>query len=315
MVAVALGIVTVLTLGYAWVKNRAPPKFLERGKRKKVTILEIKELSHDTKRFRLGLGSKGTVLGLPAGKHINVFAPNPPTCVSSGKWNEKDDADKGSKEIKRAYTPTPTDGVREPLGFADLVVKLYRPGTFRMPDGQEVEWRDGGKMGCYLDSRRPGDSLEITGPVGLIEYLGKGQFKLSGGRERSAQQVGMLAGGSGITPMLQVIRAALTDPHDATQFSLLYANKTKEDILVQDLLESAAAASGGRVQLHYTLDFPPPNWEHETGFISADMIRKCLPPPGPNTVVLMCGPPPMIEFACKKNLNAIGYAKDAQVMF
>lgn len=50
-------------------------------------------------------------------------------------------------------------------------------------------------------------------------------------------------------------------------------------------------------------------------FITADMIKEVLPPPGDDTLVLMCGPPPMIEFACKKNLEALGYPKTSMVNF
>ena len=43
----------------------------------------------------------------------------------------------------------------------------------------------------------------------------------------------MIAGGSGITPMLQVIAAVLDDPDDDTELALLYANHTEGDILVR----------------------------------------------------------------------------------
>eukprot|EP00435_Cladocopium_sp_Y103_P049554 s1082_g15.t1 len=44
-------------------------------------------------------------------------------------------------------------------------------------------------------------------------------------------------------------------------------------------------------------------------------IKECLPPPSPETLILMCGPPPMVEFACRKNLQALGYEKDRMVSF
>lgn len=45
------------------------------------------------------------------------------------------------------------------------------------------------------------------------------------------------------------------------------------------------------------------------------MIQAHLPPPGPSTLVLMCGPPPMVKFACQANLDKLGYAKENQVAF
>merc|ERR1712232_1251411 len=99
---------------------------------------------------------------------------------------------------------------------------------------------------------------------------------------------------------------ALADTSDTTVFSLIYANKTEDDILCRDLLDDAAKRSKGRFKITYTLDFPPANWKQKTGFITAAMIKECLPKPGPETLIYMCGPPPMIEFACKKTLRSSG---------
>mmetsp|Transcript_23033 Transcript_23033/g.63048 ORF Transcript_23033/g.63048 Transcript_23033/m.63048 type:complete len:143 (-) Transcript_23033:335-763(-) len=68
-------------------------------------------------------------------------------------------------------------------------------------------------------------------------------------------------------------------------------------------------------QVWYTLDRPPEGWAYSTGFITDVMISEHLPPPADDTLILMCGPPPMIEYACKANLNKLGYSKDAQVAF
>jgi len=291
-------------------KINEPKAFLNK-ERQKMQIIDIKELSHDTKRFRLSLGGPNMILGLPVGKHMVIYAPNPAQCVSSGKWNGKPDPDKGKEEIERKYTPV--TGNENP-GYVDLVVKIYRPGKVRMPDGKETNWEDGGKGSLFLDQQKVGDYVDVKGPVGLIEYLGRGAFKLPG-RSATVKNVGMLAGGTGLTPMLQVAAAALRDADDTCSFSLIYANKTEDDILCRDLLEEAVKVSGGRFTVHYTLDFPPKGWKHKTGFITAEMIKECLPAPSDETVVLMCGPPPMIEFACKKNLEELGYAKTSMVAF
>eukprot|EP00416_Gambierdiscus_australes_P040480 CAMPEP_0171093170 /NCGR_PEP_ID=MMETSP0766_2-20121228/38919_1 /TAXON_ID=439317 /ORGANISM="Gambierdiscus australes, Strain CAWD 149" /LENGTH=314 /DNA_ID=CAMNT_0011551567 /DNA_START=27 /DNA_END=971 /DNA_ORIENTATION=- len=300
----------VVAAGIWLVLSRAPKVFLEK-KRKRVQITDIVELSHDTKRFRLSLGSKSTILGLPTGKHISICVPNPKSCATTGKWNGKDDPDKGRDEVERKYTPVTGN---ETAGHVDLVIKIYRPGTVRMPDGKELTWADGGKCSLFLDSKKPGDFIEINGPLGLNEYLGKGSFKVPG-RTVTVRKVGMLAGGTGLTPMLQVARAALMDKEDSCSFSLLYANKTEGDILCRDMLDELSRSSGGRFTVTYTLDFPPSGWQHKVGFITQEMIKECLPGPSDDTLILMCGPPPMIEFACKKNLEALGYAKNSMVAF
>lgn len=45
------------------------------------------------------------------------------------------------------------------------------------------------------------------------------------------------------------------------------------------------------------------------------MIKRDLPGPESNALVLLCGPPPMVEFACKKNLSAMGYDMKRVVCF
>jgi len=308
-------VIPVVALGAAasalvWLLQKPPKAFLDR-KRKQAEIIDIVEVSSDTKRFRLSLGSKRTILGLPVGKHIVLYAPNPKNCLSSSKWNGKPDPDKGSAEAERKYTPITGNEVS---GYVDLVIKVYRPGTVKMPDGKEIAWEDGGKMSLYLDSKKVGDKIDIMGPLGVNEYLGKGVFKLPG-RTLTVNQVGMLAGGTGLTPMLQVVQAALRDPQDTCKFALIYANKTEGDILCRDILDDLVQKSKGRFKVTYTLDFPPAGWKDKKGFITADMIKECLPPPSDDALVLMCGPPPMVEFACKKNLEALKYSKPSMVFF
>merc|ERR1740138_1014438 len=100
--------------------------------------------------------------------------------------------------------------------------------------------------------------------------------------------------------MLQILSAAILEKGDDTKFSLIYANKTHDDILVRDYLDDIEKRSCGRFKVHYTLDFPPEGWTQKKGFITAEMIKECLPPPESNPLVIMCGPPPMVEFACKR---------------
>lgn len=309
-VGVPLAVFAVGVSALLWYWPWPPKVFLNR-ERKKGEIIDIVELSHDTKRFRISLGSKNTILGLPVGKHIVLYCPNPAKCVSSGNWNGKPDPDKGKAEIDRKYTPVTGN---ETPGYVDLVIKVYKPGNTKMPDGKEMNWEDGGKMSLFLDSKRIGESLDIMGPLGINEYLGEGIFKLPG-RTVVTKSVGMMAGGTGLTPMLQVLQAALRNPKDKTKFSLILANKTEDDILCRDMLDDLARKHKDRFKLTYTLDFPPAKWDGKKGFITADMIKEVLPPSLPETLMLLCGPPGMIEFACKKNLEALGFPKTSMVMF
>ena len=280
-----------------------PKPFLD-GTRQSLKLQEIKVLSPDTKLFRFALPSDKHCFGLPLGKHVKIFCPNP-TGVVAGKWNGRDDPEEGADEIQRSYTPTSSEA---DLGRADLVIKVYEGGKIdRFPDG--------GKMSQYFGRLKVGDAISLKGPTGSIEYLGRGNWQYAKRQIKGMSHVGMLAGGTGITPMYQIVQEALRDTSDKTKFSLIFANQTLEDILLLPELNDLAEKHPDRFTVHYTLDRPEPEWEGSTGFITAEMISAHLPPPAASTLIVMCGPPPMIKFACKQNLDALGYDKKRQLAF
>ena len=61
--------------------------------------------------------------------------------------------------------------------------------------------------------------------------------------------------------------------------------------------------------------FSPADWSYDKGFISEEMIAAHLPPAGDDTLIFMCGPPPMIKFACQPNLDKLGYAADRRFAY
>jgi len=270
---------------------------LDKKKGKKVTLVDpnvkyalklIKkiELSHDTRLFRFELPSPEHCLGLPIGQHIYL----------SARINDS--------LVVRPYTPTTSD---EDFGHMDLVVKIYKANV-------HPKFPDGGKMTQYLDNMNIGDSIDVRGPSGLLVYNGRGVFdikpdKKSAGKEMKVGQVSMIAGGTGITPMLQLVRAVFRDPEDTTCLSLLFANQTEDDILLRQELEEVQKLHPDRFNLWYTVDRPSEGWTYSSGFVNSEMIEKALFPPSGDNLVLLCGPPPMINFACSPNLDKLGYAQ------
>ena len=153
-------------------------------------------------------------LGLPIGQHIYL----------SARIN-------GSLVV-RPYTPTSSD---EDLGHMDLVVKIY-------PANTHPKFPEGGKMTQHLESLAIGDSIDVRGPSGLLVYAGRGVFEIKEDKKGEAKQVSaarvsMIAGGTGITPMLQLVRAVFRDSEDKTCLSLLLANQSEDDILLRKELE------------------------------------------------------------------------------
>ncbi|KAF7310654.1 NADH-cytochrome b5 reductase [Mycena chlorophos] len=178
------------------------------------------------------------------------------------------------KEISRSYTPISND---EQKGSFDLLIKSYEKGN----------------ISRHFTTLKLGDNLRVKGPRGAFDYTPglTGAF-------------GMIAGGSGITPMYQIINAVLRNASDKTQVRLIYANVNEEDILLRSELDVLADAHPDRFKVFYVLNNPPAGWTGGVGFVSKDQIQTHLPASTHNAKILMCGPPPMLK-AMKVHLDEL----------
>ncbi|KVH15483.1 cytochrome b5, heme-binding site-containing protein [Cynara cardunculus var. scolymus] len=236
-------------------------------------------VSHDVRLFRFALPSQDQVLGLPVGKHIFLCATI-------------DD-----KLCMRAYTPTSTI---DEVGYFELLVKIYFKGV-------EPKFPNGGLMSQYLESLPLGSLLDIKGPLGHIEYMGKGTFSVHG-KQKFATKLAMFAGGTGITPIYQVMQSILRDPEDDTKMYVVYANRTEDDILLREELDAWAEKYQERVKVWYVVaKSVREGWKYSEGFITEDIMREHIPEVSEDTLALACGPPPMIQFAINPNLEKMGY--------
>lgn len=248
-------------------------------------LAEKVEISHDTRLFKFKLQSPEHRLGLPVGYHMFTRATI------------------NDKMVMRAYTPVSSD---DDTGYFTLCIKVYFAGV-------HPKFPDGGKMSQHMESLSIGDTLQVKGPLGHFEYKGRGQFVLKG-KQRFAKKIGLLCGGTGLTPAYQVMMAVCKDLEDTTEVYLLYANQTENDILMRAELDQMAAERDN-IHVWYTLDRPSEGWEFSQGFINEEMLREHIPAAGEDSFVGMCGPPPMIKFACIPNLEKIGYSEDNYMQF
>lgn len=248
-------------------------------------LIETTEVSHDTRLFKFKLQSPQHRLGLPVGYHMFIQG------IIDGKL------------VMRAYTPVSSD---DELGSFTLCIKVYFAGV-------HPKFPDGGKMSQYMEAMEIGDMLKVKGPLGHFEYKGKGNFVVKG-KTKFAKKIGLICGGTGLTPAYQVMKAVYKDPEDTTEVYLLYANQTENDILMREDIEMMASEREN-IHVWYTLDRPPENWAFSTGFINEEMIRSHLPEASEDAFVGMCGPPPMINFACIPNLTKVGFSEENYMQF
>ncbi|XP_012485218.1 NADH--cytochrome b5 reductase 1 [Gossypium raimondii] len=192
--------------------------------------------------------------------------------------------DQNGDDVVKPYTPTTLDS---DLGYFELVIKMYPQG----------------RMSHHFREMQEGDYLAVKGP--------KGRFKYQPGQVRA---FGMLAGGTGITPMFQVARAILENPKDKTDIHLIYANVAYEDILLKEELDELTSRYPNRMSVYYVLNQPPEGWDGGVGFISKEMIQVHCPAPAEDIKILRCGPPPMNK-AMAAHLQALGYISEMQFQF
>jgi len=275
-------------------KQSSPVTLVSKDQKYELKLIKREDVSHDTRLFRFELPTKNHVLGLPIGKHVSI----------STKINDK--------LTIRSYTPVTSDEVDR--GYVDFIIKVYFPNV-------HPKFPDGGKMTLHMENMKIGDSLHFRGPGGLCEYQSTGKILLQAKPTsepvvHNVKHLGLIAGGSGITPMLQIMRHINRHKDtDKTKVHLLFANQTEKDILCRAEIDETVSSSEGQINAHYTLDKAPENWKYSEGFINAEMLEKSMPPPSTDTKILICGPPPMIKFACMPNLLKLGYTEDMIVVY
>jgi len=251
-------------------------------------------ISPDTRKFRFGLPSPQHVLGLPPGQHIYLIA----------QVNDS--------PVIRPYSPVSDD---DDLGYFDVIIKVYKKGI-------HPKFPDGGKLSQHLESMNIGDAITMKGPVGYMLYKGLGEFHLkkaltSPGYEivKKYNKLGMIAGGTGITPMLQIATYILKNPNDHTTISLLFSNHTEDDVLCKDEIDNLVKQYPGRFKAWYTLTHPDKKpsaaWKYSNGRVTAETIKEHMPAPAPGqTYIILCGPPGFLKEACHPALDTLGYDKE-----
>ena len=106
---------------------------------------------------------------------------------------------------------------------------------------------------------------------------------------------------------------AADELNDSVEYSMIFANKTSQDILLKDKLDNFAKNNNFKFTINYTIDKEEEGWSGLVGHINKEMIEKFIPPPSTETLILLCGRKSMCKKYLSPILNELGY--DGQNIF
>ena len=207
-----------------------------------------------------------------AGDTISIVFEQPATPISykSGQFLTLITSING-KEVRRSYSLCTS-----PFVDKDLAVTVKRV--------------DGGLLSNWL-----ADNLKVGATLRVMEPMGQFTTEYSADRKR---HLIMFAGGSGITPMMSIIKSILSQEPNSI-VSLIYCNRDIDSIIFKESLDEMQTRDEGRLHVIHVLDNAPMNWQGYSGLLSHDMLTKLferIPDWGiDNTTYLMCGPEGMMK--------------------
>ncbi|KAK2603990.1 hypothetical protein QQS21_003826 [Conoideocrella luteorostrata] len=268
-------------------RDATRPVFLQ-PKKWSTALLESKiDVSPESKMFTFKLDFEQQKIGLPVGQHVLMRLRDP-----------------ASREaIIRAYTPISRG---DATGTLEFVVKIYH----------DTPTQKGGRMTQALGSIPVGHFVDFKGPLGKFEYVGGGMCRISG-KIRQVKRLILICGGTGVTPIYQVVRSVADGASDKTDCLVLNGNRREEDILCRSEMDALVHEANGRIRLLHSLSQPSKTWAGRRGRIDKDLLAKEVRSPetnGKTAMVLICGPK-ALEEATQNILLELGWREEDMFVF
>lgn len=254
---------------------------LSRDEWRSFSLVHTEQISDGVVLLRFSIGD-GRLSGLRCGQHVDIRL-------------------RSQVAFERQYTPVSDIAV---TGILEFVVKVYPSG----------------KLGPALAQLKVGQSVEMRRTGGHISYLGTSRFGLGvpdsqGYSEVDVAHVLMLGAGSGITPMIQILKSMEIEWKNgaALKVTLVSCNRREEDIIYRDHFEKMALEFEG-LRLRLILSRPPQasaTWTlsnsrkigdvlHIAGHINEQVLHEALgSTQASDSLVLCCGPEDFNEAAGK----------------
>jgi ferredoxin-NADP reductase len=150
----------------------------------------------------------------------------------------------------------------------------------------------GGVVSNHVNDRvREGDRLQVLGPSG--SFTAK-----PGASETAGRHLVLLAGGSGITPMMAIAKSTLATDAKA-KVTLVYGNRGERDVIFKDALAALVGEHTPRFVVRHVLSDPPAGWSGSVGMLDELVVARELDACGHDGDALfyLCGPEPMMRAA------------------
>jgi ferredoxin-NADP reductase len=158
----------------------------------------------------------------------------------------------------------------------------------RIPDGE---------VSPYLtDELRVGDGLELRGPIG-------GYFVW---RADAARPLLLVAGGSGLVPLMAIVRARVGEG-SSVPVRLLLSARSSEELLYRAELEAIEAGQSGVSVVRTLTRSQPEGWTGHRRRVDRDMLAEVAYAPDARARTFICGPTGFVE-AVASGLVALGQA-------
>jgi len=159
-----------------------------------------------------------------------------------------------------------------------------------------VERLEDGEVSPYLvDELRVGDRLELRGPIG-------GYFVWT---PTDGGPLLLIAGGSGIVPLMAMIRHRAAAGSDVPT-RLLYSSRTYEDVIYRDELDRLQAGGHGLEVFHILTRAQPPDWSGYSRRIDDELLEEMAWPAEEEARVFVCGSTRFVD-AAADGLVRLGY--------
>jgi len=151
-----------------------------------------------------------------------------------------------------------------------------------------VERLADGEVSPYLVGElREGDKLELRGPIG-------GYFVWRAVDDRPLL---LIAGGSGVVPLMAMLRHRVVTGRKGVPARLLFSSRTADDIIYKDELQRLVLSDDGLEVFHTLTRDQPAGWTGYSRRLDRSMLQEVAWSKQQNPAVFICGPTSFVEAA------------------